>query len=109
MPSFDKALDVYGDWDFFLPLAERTTFSHADQITASYRVGGDSGVGPRGDAERSQRGRACVFDEWRHRWCGWELDETPESLNEDIRERERAGHPRSGACKMRSETGPGRR
>jgi hypothetical protein len=47
-------------------------------------------VGPRADAERSGRGRAGVLDKWRQLWSGRELDETLESLNEEIRQRERA-------------------
>ncbi len=86
--AFDPQFDLYEDWDFWLQLAEQTEFMRIDQVSASYRAGGDSQGGAVRDAQarladqaREQQMRARLYEKWRHRWSGetwnallWHLD-----------------------------------
>lgn len=78
---FDEGLETYEDWDFLLQLAQRTGFTHVDEISACYRVGGGSGVGPFSSEPSKQQARARVFEKWRHRWSGEQLDEMVTALS----------------------------
>jgi O-antigen biosynthesis protein len=42
--QFNESLDLYEDWDFWLQLAQITTFSHLPGVSASYRIHNSSGV-----------------------------------------------------------------
>ena len=70
---FDEHLALYEDWDFWLQLAEHSTFLHVDQITACYRNFGHSGFGLQADAAKIAMGRAALFDKWRLIWSGADL------------------------------------
>jgi len=73
--SFDEDLEVYEDWDFFLQLSRRTEFVHVDRITASYRLGGSSGVGLSADDAVQRRNRERVLEKWKALWSAREVDE----------------------------------
>ena len=64
----DETLDVYEDWDFWIQLSRHTRFLHVDQISAVYRIGGDSGFGIAGDEDSVSRGLDKLFGKWRQLW-----------------------------------------
>lgn len=73
---FDTDLEVYEDWDFWLQLSQLTDFIHVNKVTASYRVFGDSGVNPvLAEEESVHRAKAIIFDKWRLKWTGAQVDE----------------------------------
>ncbi len=80
--SFDEDLEVYEDWDFFLQLARRTAFVHVDRITASYRLGGGSGVGLSADDAARRANRHRVLDKWKTLWSASEIDEALQASSE---------------------------
>ena len=43
---FDESLDCYEDWDFWLQILQLVPFEFAKQITATYYLGGGSGISP---------------------------------------------------------------
>ena len=79
---FDRDLDAYEDWDFWLQLLREGAFVHIDQISACYRSGGTSGVGLAASAERQKAGRERVYAKWREIWTAAELNEIGEDRNE---------------------------
>lgn len=96
---FDEDLDAFEDWDFWLQLAERGPFLHVDRISATYRVGGASCIGLSGSDEPRARGRARVYEKWKHRWSGEQLsafveaywhaaDRAHGALHEEVRHHE---------------------
>ncbi|MCP5357156.1 MAG: glycosyltransferase [Pseudomonadales bacterium] len=99
--GFDESLDIFEDWDFWLQLAQQKPFLHVDEITAFYRMGGESNTATEDPATRYAPGnrialaREKVFAKWLPHWSGSEfnqtlgsLDETPliTKLHDDIRE-----------------------
>lgn len=42
--SFNESLDLYEDWDFWLQLAQLTSFVHLPGVSAAYRIHDSSGV-----------------------------------------------------------------
>ena len=102
---FDKNLDVYEDWDFWLQCAEHTDFKQATHIGAYYRMGGDSATMLDEHQQRYQPGhpmadaRAKLLHKWRRRWTGeqWNallglVDQTPQlkSIHSDLKFAHRA-------------------
>ncbi|MGZ5051280.1 MAG: glycosyltransferase [Methylobacter sp.] len=71
---FDENMDVYEDWDFWLQLALHTSFLHVDNISATYRAHGDSGVGLVADEDMQRQGREQLFEKWRLLWSGREIN-----------------------------------
>ena len=73
---FDKNLLVYEDWDFWLQLSLITDFIHIDKVSATYRTFGDSGINPAlAEEESVHKAKAIIFDKWRLKWTGAEVDE----------------------------------
>lgn len=72
---FDESMDVYEDWDFWLQLSRHTTFLHVNQVSAVYHTQGDSGVGLATNKNTQQQGREQLFDKWRLRWTGKDIDD----------------------------------
>ena len=78
---FDEALDVYEDWDFWLQLTRLTSFIHVNDITAYYRLGGDSDTATSDPLSRFEPGhplanaREHLLNKWRLVWNGRELNE----------------------------------
>lgn len=108
---FDKNLDVYEDWDFWLQCAEHTDFKQATHVGAYYRMGGDSATMLDEHQQRYQPGhpmadaRAKLLHKWRRRWTGeqWNallglVDQTPqlESIHSDLEFAHRAISDRDG-------------
>lgn len=96
---FDKNLDVYEDWDFWLQCAQHTDFKQATHIGAYYRMGGDSATMLDEHQQRYQAGhpmadaRAKLLHKWRRRWSGeqWNallglIDQAPqlEDMHSDL-------------------------
>ena len=85
---FDITLDIFEDWDFWLQCAALAPFRHIDVISAFYRQGGESNTASQDPRTRYSpehpiaRARARVFDKWRARWSGAQLNETLGSLDE---------------------------
>jgi len=85
---FDTRLDIFEDWDFWLQCAALAPFRHIDVISAFYRQGGESNTASQDPRTRYlpehpiARARARVFDKWRARWNGEQLNETLGSLDE---------------------------
>lgn len=85
---FDTTLDIFEDWDFWLQCAALAPFRHIDVITAFYRQGGESNTASQDPRTRYlpehpiARARARVFDKWRARWNGAQLNDTLGSLDE---------------------------
>ncbi len=66
---FDRSLDLYEDWDFWLQLAERGPFERVAAVTAGYRVDAASGFGVRtGDEAAAVRALDALLAKWRARW-----------------------------------------
>ena len=72
---FDESLLVYEDWDFLLQLSLRTDFLHLDSVSAYYRSSGTSGVGVMADDAAKRAARELIFEKWRHRWSGGQIDD----------------------------------
>jgi GT2 family glycosyltransferase/LmbE family N-acetylglucosaminyl deacetylase/glycosyltransferase involved in cell wall biosynthesis len=85
---FDTRLDIFEDWDFWLQCAALAPFQHVDVISAFYRQGGESNTASQDPGTRYQQGhpiaraRARVFDKWRERWSGEDVNATLSSLDE---------------------------
>ncbi|NKB34513.1 MAG: glycosyltransferase [Pseudomonadales bacterium] len=73
---FDETFDIYEDWDFWLQLAQHTTFDHVNKQTAFYRAEGNSDTATEDDTLRFQsdhllgKARAAIFDKWKEQWDG---------------------------------------
>ncbi len=67
---FDESLPVYEDWDFWLQLSQHTPFAHLDQMSAYYRVGGESDTALDDESLRfsldhpNAVARESVFEKW---------------------------------------------
>lgn len=72
---FDEAFDAYEDWDFLLQLSQVTHFVHVNMISAYYRAGGTSGVGVNADPTLERYYRERIFEKWKNRWTGAQIDE----------------------------------
>lgn len=72
---FDEAFDVYEDWDFLLQLAHASPFRHVNVVSAFYRASGTSGVGIHANEELQRQSRGRIFEKWRSRWSGAQIDE----------------------------------
>lgn len=73
---FDTGFVVYEDWDFWLQLSQLTDFIHVNKVTATYRTFGDSGINPvLAEDESVHRAKAIIFDKWRLKWTGAQVDE----------------------------------
>jgi len=85
---FDTQLDIFEDWDFWLQCAALAPFQHIDVVSAFYRQGGESNTASQDPRTRYlpehpiAQARARVFDKWRSRWSGEQLNETLGSLDE---------------------------
>ena len=62
--SFDEALAVYEDWDFWIQLSRRTDFLHVPHMSALYQAGGDSGVGLDPNPETQARAKLAIYQKW---------------------------------------------
>ena len=76
---FDEEFDVYEDWDFLLQLAQVTPFRHVDKVSAFYRASGTSGVGIHANQELQHQGRGRIFEKWKSKWSGAQLDDMVQS------------------------------
>jgi glycosyltransferase involved in cell wall biosynthesis len=63
---FNEDINFYEDWDFWLQLAEQTSFLHVPGITAVYYLG-LSGFAKRLDEEQSQAEKK-LLSQWLKRW-----------------------------------------
>ncbi|MEE8428146.1 MAG: glycosyltransferase, partial [Gammaproteobacteria bacterium] len=70
---FDEAFDIYEDWDFWLQVAQRTSFYHLDKITANYRVAEGSGMGVKGEPETVRKAASDLYQKWRLLWTEEQL------------------------------------
>jgi len=62
---FDEKLDLYEDWDFWLQLCRNASFAFVDKVTATYYIGGSSGVSPLGyDREKVKQATDKLYDKW---------------------------------------------
>lgn len=79
--KFDPDLAIYEDWDFWLQVAERTTFLHHDKITAFYREGGDSDTAVNEELLKYSKGhpnavaREKVLNKWLPKWSASDINE----------------------------------
>lgn len=66
---FDEDLDLYEDWDFWLQVAQQTSFAHAAGVSAVYRahLGASALTQPGQDAIRSDA-RHGVWKKWLPQW-----------------------------------------
>lgn len=87
--AFDESLEVYEDWDFWLQLAEHTPFVRVPSVGTRCAAGGGSGVGLAADAERQRAARQRIYEKWRHRWSGEQIDALVRYLEEEVRARDR--------------------
>lgn len=72
---FDETLEVYEDWDFLLQLSELSAFKHVVSVGAYYRSSGTSDVGLLADTTAKSLARIKIFDKWKGRWSGAQIDE----------------------------------
>lgn len=81
---FDEHLNVFEDWDFWLQIAEMTDFLHLDQVSATYRQIGVSGLNfAHFDPSVAQDARAEILEKWSKRWSGTQLAEIMEALTQE--------------------------
>ena len=64
---FDDAFEVYEDWDFWLQVASKTTFTHVDAVTANYRIVESSGFGVTATPRAQEEGKRQCYRKWRAR------------------------------------------
>lgn len=66
--AFDETLDLYEDWDFWVQLSELAPFVFSGRITATYFMGGLSGVSPLApDYVVTHSASMRYFDKWSKR------------------------------------------
>ena len=64
----DESLEIYEDWDFWVQLAQKTSFRYVKGISAIYRIGGTGGFGVAGDELLVQVARKAFLNKWRNQW-----------------------------------------
>lgn len=62
--AFDRAFDLYEDWDFWLQVEQRTPFGFVPGVSAAYRIQAGSGEGVRTDDRRSNAATAQLYAKW---------------------------------------------
>ena len=72
--NFDENMEAYEDWDFWLQLSRHTSFLHLNNISAVYRMLGNSGVGLTAKEALQEQGRVQLLDKWRLLWTGRDID-----------------------------------
>ena len=97
--NFDENMEVYEDWDFWLQLSRHTSFLHLNNISAVYRMLGNSGVGLTAKEALQEQGRVQLLDKWRLLWTGRDIDSLAQygierdrqlaNLNQVVAERDR--------------------
>ncbi len=80
---FDNTLELYEDWDFWLQLAQYTTFLHVGKVSACYRNRGSSGFGADADTNFVLQARGRFFEKWKTRWSGEQLSELIDFIKEN--------------------------
>lgn len=63
--NFNESLDLYEDWDFWLQLAQLTSFVHLPGVSAAYRIHESSGV--HNELTKTNGGIQKVQQFWSHR------------------------------------------
>jgi LmbE family N-acetylglucosaminyl deacetylase/glycosyltransferase involved in cell wall biosynthesis len=63
--SFNETLDLYEDWDFWLQLAQLTSFVHLPGVSAAYRIHDSSGV--HNELTKTNGGIQKIQQFWSHR------------------------------------------
>ncbi|MGD9848330.1 MAG: glycosyltransferase [Desulfuromonas sp.] len=77
--AFDEQLDGYEDWDFWLQLASLVPFIYVDNISATYYMGGSSGLSPLApDMEIVPQRVRQVFSKWLQRLTPKQMQEVGE-------------------------------
>ena len=72
--AFDEGLDLYEDWDFWVQLSELAPFVYSGRITATYFMGGRSGVSPLAPNHEIARSASLkYFKKWSQRLNGEQL------------------------------------
>lgn len=85
---FDDRFDIFEDWDFWIQVSQLTAFKHITAVTAFYREGGDSetsaeNINIRYDNDSEMgKARVKVFDKWREKWSGKQVNSMLASLDE---------------------------
>lgn len=73
-PSFDLALDIYEDWDFWLQCLPLGPFVHVAGATAYYRIHSGAGTGVRfSDEEKAVAALDQLIAKWRLLWTPAQL------------------------------------
>lgn len=71
---FDETLELYEDWDFWVQLSELVPFVYSGRITATYFMGGRSGVSPLAPNHQVARSASLkYFQKWSQRLNGTQL------------------------------------
>ena len=72
--AFDEALELYEDWDFWVQLSELVPFVYSGRITATYFMGGRSGVSPLAPDHQIARSASLkYFEKWSQQLDGMQL------------------------------------
>lgn len=72
--AFDEGLELYEDWDFWVQLSEVVPFVYSGRITATYFMGGRSGVSPLApDYQLARSASLKYFEKWSQRLNGTQL------------------------------------
>ncbi|MFH1019914.1 MAG: glycosyltransferase [Pseudomonadota bacterium] len=62
---FDEGLDLYEDWDFWLQLSKIAAFAFSGRISATYYMGGQSGISPLAPTvEKVETGARTLYAKW---------------------------------------------
>ncbi len=72
--KMDEQFDQFEDWDLWLQFSCYTNFLHIDQISASYRAGGNSHVGWSNDENKTVYARQKLIAKWKFIWDEKKLD-----------------------------------
>jgi hypothetical protein len=60
---FSPEFDIYEDWDFWLQIAQHTTLSHVNEITAVYRIS-PSGSGAHSNELLQKQHKEAIWKKW---------------------------------------------
>lgn len=72
--AFDEALELYEDWDFWVQLSQLAPFVYSGRITATYFMGGRSGVSPLAPNHQIARSASLkYFEKWSQQLNGVQL------------------------------------